>query len=60
MLRDERPRPHKRVVATCECCGDPIHEGETYYDFSYVPSINLCKVCKGCVEYAREEAESYD
>lgn len=38
----------------CTCCGDPIYEGDTYYDLS---EWNLEAICESCMACLRKVAE---
>lgn len=49
----EPPEPNLRKVFTCEICGDPIYEGEDYYD---IPDFGQCH--DNCIhDCKRYEAE---
>ncbi len=39
------------IVYKCSCCGEPIYEGDTYYD------IDDDAWCEDCILDSRKEAE---
>jgi hypothetical protein len=43
--------PEPPIVYECSCCGEPIYEGDIYYD------INDDVWCEECILDARKEAE---
>lgn len=43
--------PPPPVAYTCDCCGEPIYEGDDYYD------IDGVAWCEDCIRAARKTAE---
>lgn len=47
--RIDPPEDTRQTVDFCRLCGEPIKEGDTYYEFESEGLV----VCSECVEYAR-------
>lgn len=43
--------PEPSIVYECSCCGEPIYEGDTYYD------VDSNVWCEECILDTRKEAE---
>ena len=46
-----------KIVNYCECCGNPIYEGDTIYKIPYADDKASMCFCKYCIESFEEKAE---